>query len=153
MAKSIFVLVFIFLTVASLAGQEKADSLKGNSFLPIAIKETVKDLGTLIKGEKAVYRFELINKSDKPLVIWHVSASCGCTTPTWTKKPVSINESAFVKVKFEAEDTGIFQKSIHVYTNFSEKPTKLLIKGIVVESKSTNAFHKKESNFNNQITK
>ncbi|KKS67408.1 MAG: hypothetical protein UV36_C0008G0016 [Parcubacteria group bacterium GW2011_GWC2_42_6] len=32
--------------------------------------------------------FKFKNTGDAPLVINRVQASCGCTTPTWTKEPI-----------------------------------------------------------------
>lgn len=131
---------------------QDSDSTKTMHDIPIKINTKLKNLGILELGEKVVYKFEITNTSNKPLVIWHVSASCGCTTPNWTKKPIQPNETGIVKVKFESEEPGAFEKSVHVYTNFNDRPVKLVIQGQVVTSKAEKGFSKKDVQFNSQIS-
>jgi len=50
------------------------------------------NFGTLIQGEKVSHSFVFTNTGGSNLVIKEVKASCGCTTPKWTKAS-SINES------------------------------------------------------------
>jgi hypothetical protein len=140
-----------FFIAGSLFSQSISDSTP--LIQQLTIKTKIKDLGTLQKGEKSVYKFELTNTSTTSLVIWHVSTSCGCTSPSWTKKPVKSQETAEIKIKFEAEESGIFEKSVFVYTNFSDRPIKLSIRGQVLDTKSNKGFTKKETQFNSQLSK
>ena len=43
------------------------------------------DFGSLPQGKPVTYEFEFTNTGDQPLILDNVQASCGCTTPTWTK--------------------------------------------------------------------
>lgn len=100
-----------------------------------------------ITVEKAIYDFGKINEEDgnascefiikntgkAPLVISRVSASCGCTTPDWTKSPIAPGATGTVKVTYAAKGRpGPFSKSIAVYTNAQERAYNLVIKGNVV---------------------
>lgn len=98
----------------------------------LQINTVVKNFGDIEQFEKTIYKFKLTNLNTEPLVIWHVTTSCGCTSPQWTEKPVKKNESAIVKIKYDSSKAGAFNKSIFVYTNFDDKPIKLTIKGNVI---------------------
>ena len=50
--------------------------------------ETSHDFGEVLEGSEATYEFSFKNTGNTPLIISNVKASCGCTTPFWTKDPV-----------------------------------------------------------------
>ena len=82
---------------------------------------------------KADYTFAFTNKGNSPLVISRVQASCGCTTPTWTKEPIEPGKSGSVLVSYNPLGRpGVFAKSITVFSNASEEQVGLIIKGEVV---------------------
>lgn len=82
---------------------------------------------------KADYNFTFTNKGNSPLVISRVQASCGCTTPTWTKEPIEPGKSGNILVSYNPVGRpGAFIKSITVYSNASEEQVGLIIKGEVV---------------------
>ena len=84
------------------------------------------------------YQFQFENTGNKPLIINNVKASCGCTTPEWTKAPVAKGKSGFIKVSFDPKNRpGPFNKSITITSNASSSPDKLIIKGIVKERSKT----------------
>ena len=75
--------------------------------------------------------FTFTNKGDKPLVINQAVASCGCTVPTYTKKPVMPGEAGEISVKYNGTGKfpGRFKKSVTVRTNGSPELTRLYIEG------------------------
>ncbi|MGD9992884.1 MAG: DUF1573 domain-containing protein [Salinivirgaceae bacterium] len=148
MAKLIHTLVFTFI-VTALWAQQLNDSTPAKPDQYIELNTNSHNFGDLIQGEKATFTFELTNKNTKPLVIWHVSTSCGCTSPDWTKNPVPQNQTASLSIVFDAAAIGYFEKSIMVYTNFADKPLKLSITGTVTPLKTKKGFRKKATNFNN----
>ncbi|MFP4447358.1 MAG: DUF1573 domain-containing protein [Bacteroidales bacterium] len=78
------------------------------------------------------YKYEFVNKGGEPLVINDVKASCGCTTPSWSEKPVMPGEKGYVEVVFDpANRPGNFNKSIVVLTNAEKSNTLLRIRGEV----------------------
>ncbi|MDR3651632.1 MAG: DUF1573 domain-containing protein [Paludibacter sp.] len=85
------------------------------------------------KDGKATFVFEFTNHGDAPLVISRVQASCGCTTPTWTKEPVEADKKGLITVTYNtAGRPGMFTKTITVYTNGTQEQVVLIIKGEVI---------------------
>ena len=102
----------------------------------ISFNETEHDFGVI--GDKdgtASFEFILKNNSKEPVVITKVTASCGCTTPIWTKEPIERGKTGQIFVSYNPSgQSGSFSKSITVYVNQSE-PIYLRIKGEVVRGK------------------
>jgi hypothetical protein len=96
-------------------------------------KET-HDFGDVVEGAAATYEFTFVNQGKEPVMISNVSASCGCTTPSWTKEPVMPGKKGSITASYGSQGRpGAFNKSITVITN-SSTPTKVLyIKGNVVD--------------------
>lgn len=85
------------------------------------------------KDGKVTYDFKFTNTGDAPLVVSRVQASCGCTTPSWTKAPIEPGKAGSITVSYNpAGRPGVFTKSIVVYSNASEQQSTLLIKGEVI---------------------
>jgi len=142
----------LLLLLASNVFSQKADTVwvEVNN-QPLIANTVKKDFGVINVDEKAVFKFKLQNLNDEPLVIWHVSSSCECTVPSWTKKPVKKDKEAIVKLKYDSSKAGVFEKSAFVYTNFNDKPIKLSIKGVVVKRKSDQNIIKQSIHFNGNM--
>lgn len=95
------------------------------------------DFGTFSESKKTVSTtFTFKNTGKAPLVINRVVASCGCTTPEWSKEPIAPGGSGFVKATYNAVGRpGAFNKTITVFTNSSEGSVPLTIKGVVQPNK------------------
>lgn len=147
-----YYLSILFLLFAASAICRDGDTLwVSKSNKQISINTLAKDFGVVVHNDKRNFKFELTNLDTSNLVIWHVTASCGCTTPTWTEKPVKQGENALVKVKYDSSIIGVFSKSIMVYTNFDDKPIKLIIMGKVVPNKTETEISKQSSNFKGEM--
>lgn len=84
------------------------------------------DFGEVPEGKIATHEFEFVNTGNQPIVISNVQASCGCTTPFWTKEPVMPGKKGSIKASFNSSGRpGNFSKSITVTSNAAE-PTKVL---------------------------
>jgi hypothetical protein len=87
---------------------------------------------------KITFIFDFTNKGMSPLVVSRVQASCGCTTPTWTKEPIEPGKKGSITVTYNpAGRPGTFTKSITVYSNATDEQVVLSIKGEVIP-KQTN---------------
>lgn len=97
------------------------------------------DFGKIHEEEgPAIYRFSFINNGRQPVVITDVKASCGCTTPSWTKDTVPPNGEGYVAARFNPHNRpGAFQKKLEISTNISDKKIQLQIKGVVVAKPRT----------------
>lgn len=101
--------------------------------------ETLHDFGDIKEAKgKATYQFSFTNTGGQPLVIHNVRASCGCTTPTWSKQPIAPGGTGFVKATFDPKGRpGNFNKTITVTANTATPNTILRITGNVIEREKT----------------
>ncbi len=96
------------------------------------VKET-HDFGTIPEGPKAEYEFKFTNKGSEPINIQKVQASCGCTTPSYSKEPVKPGEVGTIKAVYNTQGRPApFNKTITVISNAGTKV--LYIKGTVEKS-------------------
>ena len=82
---------------------------------------------------KITYVFEFVNRGNAPLVVNRVQASCGCTTPTWSKEPIEPGKKGSIMVTYNPLGRpGNFTKTITVYSNAIEEQYALTIHGEVI---------------------
>ena len=96
-----------------------ADGKEDMSELPIIEFEYVDfDFGLIFEGEEVVHKFKFKNTGGSTLIISDVSASCGCTIPTYSKKPIPAGEEGYVEVKFDSSGReGLQHKTVTVLAN------------------------------------
>jgi len=96
-------------------------------------EEEAFNFGTIKEGEVVEHVFKFKNTGDFPVVLAQVSASCGCTTPTYTSTPVKPGESGEISVKFDSNgQVGQQQKIITIASNAEKPVTTVQLKGEVV---------------------
>lgn len=95
---------------------------------------TTYDFGNKPQGKPLSTEFEFTNNGTEPLVLETVTASCGCTTPEWTKEPVMPGKKGVIKVQYNMAREGSFNKTITVTTKDAEKQI-LTITGNAVPQK------------------
>ncbi|TAD99923.1 MAG: DUF1573 domain-containing protein [Bacteroidetes bacterium] len=85
-------------------------------------------------GGLAEVIFTFQNKGNKPLSLTNVQASCGCTTPSWTKDPIAIGGTGTIKAAYDPMNrVGAFTKNITVISDGEPNTTILTITGEVLE--------------------
>ena len=90
------------------------------------------DFGTINEGQVIEHLFNFTNNGQAPLVISNITASCGCTSPEWTKTPVNPGEKGFVKVVFNsAAKSGAQAPTVTIQANTNPTVTRLRMKGSV----------------------
>ena len=90
------------------------------------------DFGKVKQGVPVTHEFTFTNKSKVTMVIIGVQASCGCTTPDWTKDPIPPGGQGFVKATYNAAGLGAFDKSVTVTANVESGVVPLRIHGEVI---------------------
>jgi hypothetical protein len=101
----------------------------------------IHDFGEVVEGKMASYDYEYVNTGNAPLIISNVQASCGCTTPFWTKEPVMPGKKGTIKASFNsAGRPGPFNKSVTVTSNAAEGTKMLTFKGVVLAKGSMPAI-------------
>ena len=97
----------------------------------IEFEKATHEFGKLEKNAPAEYTFTFTNTSEKEIKLQNVKASCGCTTPNWTKEAVQPGEKGEIKVKYNTARIGPFRKSITVTYAEGIRPEVLYISGEV----------------------
>lgn len=124
MKQIIFIFMAILFTTGIASAQKKA---------VIAVEESSYDFGTIKEADgKVSHTFTIKNDGDSPLVLTRVIASCGCTTPEWTKEPIAPGKTGDIKITYDPKDRpGPFTKTISVYSNGKTGSYILTVRGDV----------------------
>jgi hypothetical protein len=99
----------------------------------LQFKEETFDFGAVAENKGPVtHEFVFTNNSNRAVKIITVQASCGCTTPDWSKDPVGPGKTGYVQASFNPQGRpGFFTKSLTVTTDLEANPIILQIKGQV----------------------
>lgn len=95
-------------------------------------KETKHNFGNVKLNKPATKAFTFTNTSNKPLIIETATASCGCTTPVYPKKPIAPGKSAEISATYNSAAVGHFDKSVTVKFAGVDQPVILTITGDVI---------------------
>jgi hypothetical protein len=90
------------------------------------------DFGTINEGQVVEYTYAFKNTGDAPLIIQNAQGSCGCTVPDWSKEPIPVGGTGYVKAKFDSNGKpNIQNKTVTVTANTWPKQTVLRFKAMV----------------------
>jgi Protein of unknown function (DUF1573) len=144
--KKIFLSFFVLFVSLSLFAQQPAhDEHDGHNHAKPAVtqakpaipgedvlklKETEHDFDKIPQGKPVYYSFEILNTSKAELKLDNVQASCGCTTPEWSKDAIAPGGTAKIRVGYNAAAEGPFNKTITITYNTNQSKV-LIIKGTV----------------------
>ncbi|MBW6535068.1 MAG: DUF1573 domain-containing protein [Mariniphaga sp.] len=128
MKKSIFLLTILSIFTFALQAQENQAAVADS----IVFDKLEHDYGTIEKGGDGNCVFTFTNQGQKPLVLSNVRASCGCTVPQWPREPIAPGEKGEIKVKYNTNIAGNFNKTITVNSNAANSMVRLRVKGQVV---------------------
>lgn len=110
MKKLLYLLVFVF--SAFLANAQTEQKIK--------FKEVEHNFGNAPQGKPVTHEFVFTNEGTEPLILESVKASCGCTTPEWSKEPIMPGKTGTIKAQYNMAREGTFRKSITVTTKSGE---------------------------------
>ncbi|SES71969.1 DUF1573 domain-containing protein [Hymenobacter actinosclerus] len=87
------------------------------------------DFGDIQPNSVVKTTFEFTNTGKSPLIIENATASCGCTTPNWTKEPIAPGGKGSIDVQFDAHGkSGMQMKEVAIQANTQPSITKVTIK-------------------------
>ena len=92
----------------------------------------VVDCGQITYLTPATAEFEVKNKGGKPIRIVDVRTSCGCTDVEYPKGEIPADGSFTVKVTYDAQTMGHFDKLVDLYADGGNRPLVLRMRGHVV---------------------
>ncbi len=120
-----FILLFLVGLVSfSLQAQEKKAE--------ISFESDVVDYGEVAYGADGIREFKFTNTGDDVLIVARVYSTCGCTIPKKPEEPIQPGESGIIEVKYDTKRPGPIRRTITVYSNASQEPYSLKIKGKVL---------------------
>ena len=127
MKRVLLALLLVTLTVGYASAQAK-----------IKFDKTSYDFGKLsevTRVQKCTFTFT--NVGNAPLIVNQAVASCGCTVPKYTKKPVAPGQKGTLTVTYNGKGRfpGHFKKTITVRTNGKPEMTRLYVEGTMDEVK------------------
>jgi hypothetical protein len=122
---------FAFITQAQTAVDTKPAEV-------LQLKETAYNFGKIQQGRPVTHNFEIVNTGKEPIMLENVQASCGCTTPEWSKDAIQPGASSIIKVGYNAASEGAFNKTITIQYNSIQSKT-LTISGSVFKGPTTSA--------------
>lgn len=99
----------------------------------LTAKNDVIDCGSVLWEHPVTVKFDLQNTGNQPLTISRVKPGCDCTTTDYPHTAVAPGEQFTIEATYDARQLGHFLKDIAVYSNASDKPFYLSIRGVVTE--------------------
>lgn len=132
MKKVIFTLLALTFVMSAFVNYAKNDNPAMADSPVFAWSETAFDFGKIKLNVPVTHEFTFVNKGTAPLVISSVQASCGCTVAEYSKEPIPVGQSGFVKATYNAAKAGVFNKTVTINANTAETTMQLSIKGEVL---------------------
>lgn len=134
MKKFFLLSLFVSMALTVLNAQEVKPQEPPMDGPKVTFTEQEHDYGTVKKGGDGNCEFVFTNEGNEPLILSNVKASCGCTTPSWTKEPIMPGKTGTIKVRYNTNNIGKFNKTVTVTSNAINSPRVVLkIKGEVVQ--------------------
>ena len=136
-----YALICLFATMAFMAHAQNNVPATGANVpehgAKIRFEEMEHQYGTIQKGGNGDCEFVFWNDGDEPLILQNVKASCGCTTPKYTQKPVMPGQKGTIGVHYNTNNVGGFSKTVTVTSNaVNNQRVVLRIKGTVQQDAS-----------------
>lgn len=102
---------------------------------------TSHDLGTVVKGARAVADLPVRNLGTGPLAVAAVSTSCGCTTATLTPMTIAPGAEGRLHIEYNsnahAEDMGRIDRSVFISSNDPDEDDVQIRITVLVTPKAT----------------
>lgn len=132
--KKILLLAASFVTAFTVMAQKPDEVIKLNA--------DTYNFGKIKQGVPVTTFFTVTNTSDKPVVLETVVASCGCTTPEWSKEPIAPGNTAQIKVGYNAANPMPFTKDVTIRLAGIQEAKIIHITGEVLATDKWDAYTK-----------
>jgi uncharacterized protein DUF1573 len=142
--KKVFAFILSIASVSVLSAQTVASAApKASNAAPatvevLGLKETSFDFGKIPQARPVTHVFQFTNNGKDSLRLENVQASCGCTTPEWSKNAVEPGATSSIKVGYNAAAEGPFTKTVSIFFNGNQVKT-ITISGTVYKAPATSA--------------
>ena len=118
----------LFFICTGLSAQEKITD-------GVEIDKFVHNFGDiLLENGPVSCTFTIKNTGNKPVVIYNVTSTCGCTGVDWTKEPIRPGKTGTVSAIYSNDEGPYpFDKSLTMYISDLKKPVILKLRGVSME--------------------
>jgi hypothetical protein len=127
------VLIFFASNVNAQWSNNNGNNLSSGKEGDVKWEQTIIDLGTIKQYNQTEAVFKLTNTGGKPIIITNAKGSCGCTEVYYPKSPVAPGKTVKITALFDAEDLGVFNKTVTITINIENSTHVLHINGEVVK--------------------
>jgi hypothetical protein len=142
MKKALFLIISFLFMAFVMNAQTEIQKAGSQPPLPkeevLLLKESGYSFGKIPQGRPVIHVFEIVNSGKQPLLLENVQASCGCTTPEWSREPIAPGATASIKVGYNAYAEGHFNKTVTIFYNNGQTKA-LIISGEVFKLPATAA--------------
>lgn len=148
--KTVFSILFVAVLLVGCSNQgneistdlvnnpKSADGDKDVALSAITFEEELFEFGQISQGEKVKHVFNFSNSGDADLIITSAKGSCGCTVPTWPKKPIPPGGKGELTVVFDSDGKrGTQHKKVTVVANTQPSTSIVALKGEVIAPETT----------------
>jgi hypothetical protein len=143
--KKLLLIAAAFVTSFAAMAQKADDVIKLNA--------DTYNFGKIKQGVPVTTSFAVTNSSDKPVVLESVVASCGCTTPEWSKEPIAPGATAQIKVGYNAAAVAPFTKDITIRLAGVQEAKVIHITGEVLSTDAYATYQKSDEYKKSQASK
>lgn len=103
----------------------------------VSLDETVHNFGNVLMSDGPVScTFTVTNITDKPVAIYSVVSSCGCTDVKWTKAPIAAGKTGTISATYSNDEGPYpFEKTLTAYVSGLSSPVILRLRGVSTQKK------------------
>ncbi len=96
------------------------------------LDKTIHDFGDVLESDGTLScEFNLKNIGQKPLVVYNVTTSCGCTDVRWSREPLMPGRSMKLSASYTNNEGAYpFDKTLTMYVSGVSKPVILRMRGV-----------------------
>lgn len=130
MMKRLFMAIACLLVLSGMTAKAQEKITDG-----VEIDKFVHNFGDILLDSGPVScTFTLKNTGNKPVVIYSVSTTCGCTNVGWTQEPIRPGKTGTISVSYSNDEGPYpFDKSITMYISELKKPVILKLRGVSLD--------------------
>lgn len=101
-----------------------------NNETTVAVQSSLIDFNTFEQAPRDTTIY-IKNIGIENLIVLDIIASCGCTLVDYDKRPILPSDSLALKIRYNPDKKGYFNKTINVYCNTAVSPIKFHVQGVV----------------------
>jgi len=135
--KFLFINILILTAFVLQSYSQNNQKIKGD----IMFKNNMHNFKKIEYDSESYFDFNFKNIGKAAITITKIETSCGCTIAEKPKAPIAKKGKGYIRVWYDSKRVGKFSKSITVFSDGKNSPSKLMIKGEVLpkeENKKNN---------------